>query len=75
MKYYSFSQLLYRSVCHNPPVRPVHRKEVLTAIAQTITAIPMVSHRQALLLSSSNCHGYSMLEFAKQDIICSFLQK
>ncbi|CAG9784233.1 unnamed protein product [Diatraea saccharalis] len=34
----------------------------------------MQSHRQALLLSSSNCYGYSMLEFAKQEI-CSFLEK
>lgn len=30
--------------------------------------------RQALLLSSSNCHGYSMLEFAKEEIR-SFLNK
>ncbi|XP_063838501.1 probable alpha-aspartyl dipeptidase [Ostrinia nubilalis] len=34
----------------------------------------MQSGRQALLLSSSNCHGYSMLEFAKQEI-CSFLER
>ncbi|XP_045760315.1 probable alpha-aspartyl dipeptidase [Maniola jurtina] len=34
----------------------------------------MKSHPQALLLSSSNCHGYSLLEFAKQEI-CSFLGK
>ncbi|CAK1550124.1 unnamed protein product [Leptosia nina] len=32
----------------------------------------MQSKRQALLLSSSNCHGYSLLEFAKKEI-CSFL--
>ncbi|KPJ12284.1 putative alpha-aspartyl dipeptidase [Papilio machaon] len=29
---------------------------------------------QALLLSSSNCHGYSMLEFAKEEI-CNLLEK
>ncbi|XP_063376560.1 probable alpha-aspartyl dipeptidase [Cydia fagiglandana] len=34
----------------------------------------MESRRQALLLSSSNCHGYSLLEFAKEEIT-SFLQK
>ncbi|XP_052758588.1 probable alpha-aspartyl dipeptidase isoform X2 [Galleria mellonella] len=34
----------------------------------------MSSIRQALLLSSSNCHGYSMLEFAKQEI-SSILKK
>ncbi|KAM3964810.1 putative alpha-aspartyl dipeptidase [Aphomia sociella] len=34
----------------------------------------MSSVRQALLLSSSNCHGYSLLEFAKQEI-CAFLEK
>ncbi|XP_013182927.2 probable alpha-aspartyl dipeptidase [Amyelois transitella] len=34
----------------------------------------MPSLRQALLLSSSNCHGYSMLEFAKHEI-CSFLER
>ncbi|CAH0689813.1 unnamed protein product [Chilo suppressalis] len=34
----------------------------------------MQSYRQALLLSSSNCHGFSMLEFAKQEI-CSVLEK
>ncbi|CAH2104357.1 unnamed protein product [Euphydryas editha] len=34
----------------------------------------MKACRQALLLSSSNCHGYSFLEFAKQEI-SSFLKK
>ncbi|CAH0700416.1 unnamed protein product [Spodoptera exigua] len=34
----------------------------------------MAPQRQALLLSSSNCHGYSMLEFAKQEI-CNILKK
>lgn len=34
----------------------------------------MAPQRQALLLSSSNCHGYSMLEFAKQEI-CNILEK
>ncbi|KOB72510.1 Protease S51 alpha-aspartyl dipeptidase [Operophtera brumata] len=29
---------------------------------------------QALLLSSSNCHGYSMLQFAKEEI-CTFLKQ
>ncbi|XP_038221968.1 probable alpha-aspartyl dipeptidase [Zerene cesonia] len=33
----------------------------------------MQSKRQALLLSSSNCHGYSLLEFAR-DEICNFLK-
>lgn len=33
-----------------------------------------MSGKQALLLSSSNCHGYSMLEFAK-DEICTLLDK
>ncbi|KAL4712910.1 hypothetical protein ACJJTC_011980 [Scirpophaga incertulas] len=32
------------------------------------------SCRQALLLSSSNCHTYSLLEFAKNEI-CSFLNR
>ncbi|KAG6457563.1 hypothetical protein O3G_MSEX010380 [Manduca sexta] len=34
----------------------------------------MSTCRQALLLSSSNCHGYTLLEFAKQEI-CNFLKK
>nr|XP_026488430.1 probable alpha-aspartyl dipeptidase isoform X1 [Vanessa tameamea] len=34
----------------------------------------MKMSRQALLLSSSNCHGYSLLQFAKQEI-SYFLQK
>ncbi|CAG9566664.1 unnamed protein product [Danaus chrysippus] len=34
----------------------------------------MEQHSKALLLSSSNCHGYSMLEFAKGEI-CDFLKK
>ncbi|XP_021185949.3 probable alpha-aspartyl dipeptidase [Helicoverpa armigera] len=34
----------------------------------------MPARRQALLLSSSNCHGYSMLEFAKKEI-CNILKK
>lgn len=34
----------------------------------------MASRRQALLLSSSNCHGYNLLEFAKAEI-SSFLQR
>lgn len=33
----------------------------------------MNPNRKALLLSSSNCHGYSLLEFAKQEV-SSFLQ-
>ncbi|CAH2240599.1 jg21072 [Pararge aegeria aegeria] len=33
----------------------------------------MQTNAQALLLSSSNCHGFSLLEFAKQEI-CSFLE-
>ncbi|XP_049882545.1 probable alpha-aspartyl dipeptidase [Pectinophora gossypiella] len=38
------------------------------------TSLPKMSLRQALLLSSSNCHGYGLLEFAKEEI-CSFLKK
>ncbi|XP_059046217.1 probable alpha-aspartyl dipeptidase [Achroia grisella] len=34
----------------------------------------MATIRQALLLSSSNCHGYTMLEFAKHEI-CAILEK
>ncbi|VVD00892.1 probable alpha-aspartyl dipeptidase [Leptidea sinapis] len=37
-----------------------------------LSTIRMQSKRQALLLSSSNCHGYGLLEFAKQEI-CNFL--
>ncbi|XP_068621670.1 probable alpha-aspartyl dipeptidase [Battus philenor] len=33
-----------------------------------------MSRCQALLLSSSNCHGYSLLEFAKEEI-CNLLNK
>ncbi|KAJ2953813.1 hypothetical protein O0L34_g1442 [Tuta absoluta] len=33
-----------------------------------------MSLRQALLLSSSNCHGFGLLEFAKEEI-CAFLQR
>ncbi|XP_072936964.1 probable alpha-aspartyl dipeptidase [Epargyreus clarus] len=36
--------------------------------------IKMQPQKQALLLSSSNCHGYSMLEFAKEEIL-SFLTR
>ncbi|XP_047514355.1 probable alpha-aspartyl dipeptidase [Pieris napi] len=36
------------------------------------TLSTMQSQRKALLLSSSNCHGYSLLEFAKEEI-CKFL--
>ncbi|KAJ8729255.1 hypothetical protein PYW08_000836 [Mythimna loreyi] len=38
------------------------------------TTYKMPPQRQALLLSSSNCHGYGMLEFAK-DEICNLLNK
>ncbi|CAD0195988.1 unnamed protein product [Chrysodeixis includens] len=43
-------------------------------VRRTYLTNNMATRRQALLLSSSNCHGYSLLEFAKKDV-CDFLTK
>ncbi|XP_026726935.1 probable alpha-aspartyl dipeptidase isoform X2 [Trichoplusia ni] len=43
-------------------------------VRRTYLTNNMATRRQALLLSSSNCHGFSLLEFAKKEM-CDFLTK
>ncbi|XP_075992582.1 putative alpha-aspartyl dipeptidase [Anticarsia gemmatalis] len=66
------SKFLYQKLCYR--YRSLSSPLCTAIFLQRTYHTNMSTRRQALLLSSSNCHGYSMLEFAKQEI-CSFLSK
>ncbi|KAJ8726531.1 hypothetical protein PYW07_001229 [Mythimna separata] len=71
-KYNLLANKRYRLGIHNPSS---HLKTAATVKQKLFTSTcQMPSQRQALLLSSSNCHGYGLLEFAKEEI-CNLLCK
>uniref|UniRef100_A0A2A4JQN5 dipeptidase E n=2 Tax=Heliothis virescens TaxID=7102 RepID=A0A2A4JQN5_HELVI len=69
MPYFKLCLLLYQS---KPGIRKLNTHlnvDKQLTLLSTFKLNKMPTRRQALLLSSSNCHGYSMLEFAKKEIL------
>lgn len=67
--------LLHQSIYYFCSINTISKASLVKVVVRRVfhsCNINMSPLSQALLLSSSNCHGYSMLEFAKAEIISMF---